>query len=237
LEFDKPLVPATLIRRYKRFLADVTLDDGTQLTVHTPNTGSMLGCQEPGSRVWLLESANTKRKYRFGWELVEAKPGVLVGINTGRSNHLVEEALRAGVVKPLAGYKEIRREVPLAGGKTRLDFYLDGHRSRPPCYLEVKNVTAAVTDQEAFFPDAVSSRATKHLHELQALLADGYRTALLFCVQRGDVARVRPAWEIDPVYAEALQQSRRLGIDIMAYAAEVTPQAVTLQRRLPVRVG
>ncbi len=237
MEFETPLKPATLLRRYKRFLADVELDDGSQITVHTPNTGSMLGCQEPGSRVWLLESANAKRKYRFSWELVETQPGVLVGINTNRSNYLVEEALRAGVVKPLAGYKDIRREVPLVGGKTRLDFLLDGHRRRPPCYLEVKNVTAAVTDQEAFFPDAVSSRATKHLQELQVLAAEGYRTALLFCVQRSDVVRVRPAWEIDPVYAEALRESRRLGIDVMAYGAEVTPQGVTLRQRLPVRVG
>jgi sugar fermentation stimulation protein A len=237
LDFETALVPATLIRRYKRFLADVAFDDGTETTVHTPNTGSMLGCQTPGSRIWLLPSTNPKRKYPFSWELVESLPGVLVGINTGRSNRLVEEALQARVIKPLAGYREIRREVTLEGGASRLDFLLSGHRQRPPCYLEVKNVTAAVSDREAFFPDAVSTRATKHLRELQQLLTQGYAAALVFCVQRADVGRVRPAWEIDPEYAKALKQSRRLGVQVMAYGAEVTLNAVTLMRRLPVRVG
>ena len=237
MDFETALVPATLIRRYKRFLADVEFDDGTEATVHTPNTGSMLGCQAPGSRIWLLPSANPKRKYAFSWELVESLPGVLVGINTGRSNRLVEEALRMGVIKPLAGYREVRREVSLESGTSRLDFLLSGHRRRPPCFLEVKNVTAAVSERDAFFPDAVSTRATKHLLELQQLLTEGYATALVFCVQRADVSRVRPAWEIDPVYAETLKQSRRLGVQVMAYGADVTPTGVTLIRRLPVRVG
>ena len=237
MDFETPLVPATLIRRYKRFLADVALDDGTETTVHTPNTGSMLGCQAPGSRVWLLPSANPKRKYLLSWELVESLPGVLVGINTGRSNRLVEEAIRAGVIKPLAGYREIRREVSLDNRASRLDFLLSGHRRRPPCFVEVKNVTAAVTERDAFFPDAVSTRATRHLLELQQLLREGYAAALVFCVQRADVNRVRPAWEIDPEYAKTLKQSRRLGVDVLAYGADVTPNAITLMRRLPVRVG
>jgi len=237
LDFETPLVPATLIRRYKRFLADVAFDDGTETTVHTPNTGSMLGCQEAGSRIWLLPSANPKRKYPFSWELVESLPGILVGINTGRSNKLVEEALHARVIKPLVGYPEVRREVTLDSGDSRLDFLLDGHRRRPPCFVEVKNVTAAVSQRDAFFPDAVSTRATKHLRELQHLVAEGYRAALVFCVQRADVNRVRPAREIDPEYANTLKQSRQLGVEIMAYGAEVTPTAVSLLRRLPVRVG
>lgn len=237
MQFESPLVPAVLRRRYKRFLADVILDDGRQITVHTPNTGSMLGCQEEGMRVWLLPASNPKRKYAFSWELVEAKPGVLVGINTGRTNRLVAEAVNAGLVAPLKGYGSLRPEVRVDGGTSRIDFLLADHLKRPDCYLEVKNVTAAVSGSTALFPDAVSVRATKHLDTLIRLKESGFRTALVFCVQRADVSRVRPAREIDPAYADALKRARDAGVEILAYGARVTPSAVELVRRLQVRAG
>lgn len=237
MQFESSLVPAILQRRYKRFLADVTLDDGSQITVHTPNTGSMLGCQDEGMRVWLLPASNPKRKYSFSWELVEAKPGVLVGINTGRTNSLVAEAVTAGLVVPLRGYGSLRREVAVDGGSSRIDFLLSDHPKRPDCYLEVKNVTAAVSGSTALFPDAVSARATKHLDTLITLKASGFRAALLFCVQRADVSRVRPAREIDPAYADALERARDAGVEVFAYGARVTPDTVELVRRLQVRPG
>lgn len=237
MQFEPTLVPAILRRRYKRFLADVTLEDGSEITVHTPNTGSMLGCQDAGMRVWLLPATNPKRKYAYSWELVEAKPGILVGINTGRSNSLVSEAISGGVVAPLQGYGSMRREVAVDGGTSRIDFLLSEHPKRPDCYLEVKNVTAAVSGSTALFPDAVSARATKHLETLVELKRAGYRTALLFCVQRTDVKRVRPAHEIDPTYADALRRARQAGVELFAYGANVSAQSVTLETRLQVRTG
>jgi sugar fermentation stimulation protein A len=175
MEYEQPLIPATLIRRYQRFLADVTSAQGEAFTVHCPNTGAMQGCQDPGSRVWLLPATNPNRKYPYSWELVEALPDVLVGINTGRSNRLVAEALDAGLIAPLRGYRQVRREVTVSHGgmRSRMDFLLSGHRRRPDCYLEVKNVTAAVDGGTALFPDAVSIRASKHLEALMALRGDG----------------------------------------------------------------
>lgn len=236
MEYEQPLITATLLRRYQRFLADVIPQTGQTMTVHCPNTGAMLGCQEPGSKVWLLPASNPRRKYPFSWELVEALPDVLVGINTGRSNRLVEEALTAGLIAPLRGYRQLRREVTITAGgeRSRMDFLLSAHRYRPDCYLEVKNVTAAVTDGTALFPDAVSIRATKHLTALMALVGLGLRAALVFCVQRADVRRVRPATEIDPRYAETLALAAERGVEIYAYRAQVSPRQVQLVKRLRV---
>lgn len=234
MKFEEPLLEAELIRRYKRFLADVILADGTETTVHCPNTGSMLGCQEPGSRVWLLPADNPKRKYPLGWELVEARASVLVGINTGRSNALVAEALERGLISELEGFGRTRREVKVEGTRSRIDFHLGEHPQEPDCYLEVKNVTAAVEDGCGFFPDAVSVRATRHVEELAERVAHGQRGALCFCVQRADVERVRPADEIDPVYGRALRRAVEAGVEVYALGASVTPQGVRLERRLPV---
>ena len=236
MEYEQRLIPATLVRRYQRFLADVVPENGGTLTVHCPNTGAMLGCQEPGARVWLLPAANPKRKYAFSWELVEALPDVWVGINTGRSNRLVQEALASGLLAPLRGYQEIRREVTVShGGETsRIDFLLAGHRRQPDCYLEVKNVTAALRDGTALFPDAVSARASKHLEALMALATEGYRAVLVFCVQRSDVVRVRPATDIDPLYGRTLAQAGASGVEVYAYGADVSPAQVQLVKRLRV---
>jgi sugar fermentation stimulation protein A len=233
VRFPVPLLEARLVKRYKRFLADVTLDDGTALTVHCPNTGSMLGCQTPGSRVWLSRSDNPKRKYAHTWELVELDGGVLVGINTGRSNALVREAIESGVIGELAGYAEIRPEVRYGNENSRVDFLLSGRQGA--CYLEVKNVTAAVDEGIALFPDAVSVRGTRHLRELIATLGEGGRRAVLcFCVQRADVREVRPADDIDADYGRTLREALAAGVQVIAYRAKLSPEAVALVERIPV---
>jgi len=237
MKFEVPLIEAKLVRRYKRFLADVILEDGTETTVHCPNTGSMLGCQSPDATVWLLPVDNPARKYPLGWELVEALPDVLVGINTGRSNALVAEALSRGLITELGGFGQIRREVKIEGTRSRMDFLLSEHPGEPDCYLEVKNVTATEDGGVGMFPDAVSTRATRHVEELAALVERGLRAALCFCVQREDVAVVRPADEIDPAYGRALRDAAACGVEVYALRATVTPQRVTLEHRIPVVLG
>ena len=237
MQFEAPLIRGTLVRRYKRFLADVVLEDGSETTVHCPNTGSMLGCRTPGSTVWLLPASNPARKYRLGWELIEVDPAILVGINTGRSNALVAEALDRGMIPELAAYGSVRREVMVPGTRSRIDFLLVGHPKEPDCYLEVKNVTAAVSGNIAFFPDAVSTRAVRHVDELAALASRGKRSAMCFCVQRADVSAVQPADGIDPAYGRALRRAVSGGVEVYALRAEVTMAGVRLEHRIPVDLG
>ena len=233
MQFSPPLVGATLIRRYKRFLADVRLDEGEEITVHCPNTGSLLGCRDAGARVWLSRSSNARRKYAFTWELVEISPGVIVGINTGRSNALVREAIDAGVIAELAGYDVVRAEVPYGDEGSRVDFLLG--RGDETCYLEVKNVTAAVEAGRALFPDAVSTRGTRHLRELARVAGmPGRRAVLCFCVQRADVEEVRPADAIDPAYGRALRAAIEAGVEVLAYRARPSPKGVALSDAVPV---
>lgn len=231
MRFETPLLSGTLIRRYQRFFADVRLDDGGTVTAHCPNTGSMLGCQTPGARVWLSRAANPARKLAYTWELVEAAPGVLVGIHTGRSNRLVEEAIRAGRFAPLAGYSGLRREVTC--GESRIDLVLAAP-GRPDCYVEVKNVTAAVDDGIALFPDAVSRRGEKHLRDLARLVGQGHRAAIFFCIQREDVQELRPADAIDPAYGRALREVMAAGVEAYACRAHVSTDAITLTTPVPV---
>lgn len=238
MKFAQALVPGRLVRRYKRFLADVELEGGGLVTAACPNTGSMLGCCEPGSRAWLSRSDSPTRKYRHTWELVEARPsgrgrGVMVGINTGLPNRLVAEAIEAGVIAELGGYAAIRREVPFGEERSRIDLVLESP-SRPACFVEVKNVTAAVEAGVALFPDAVSARGTKHLRELVRLKAQGLRPVLVFCVQRGDVDEVRPADAIDPLYGATLREAVAAGVEVMAWRAKVTARAIALETRIPV---
>ncbi|HQW39359.1 MAG TPA: DNA/RNA nuclease SfsA [Usitatibacteraceae bacterium] len=238
MKFAQALVPGRLVRRYKRFLADVELEGGGLVTAACPNTGSMLGCCEPGSRVWLSGSDSPTRKYRHTWELVEARPpgrgpGVMVGINTGLPNRLVAEAIEAGVIAELGGYAALRREVPFGEERSRIDLVLESP-SRPACFVEVKNVTAAVEAGVALFPDAVSARGTKHLRELVRLKAQGLRPVLVFCVQRGDVDEVRPADAIDPLYGATLREAVAAGVEVMAWRAKVTTREITLGTRIPV---
>ena len=229
-----PLLEGRLLRRYQRFLADVDTAAGI-LTAHCPNTGSMQGCAEPGMRVWLSPATNPARKLAWTWELVEALPGVVVGMHTGRSNALVREAIEAGRVPELAGYATIRPEVKYGEG-SRIDLLLTAP-GRPDCYVEVKNVTAAVAGRIGYFPDAVTTRGTKHLREMSAMVAAGHRAVLVFCVQRGDVDCVRPADHIDPVYGRTLREALAAGVEVIALGATVSPAGIELERRLAVETG
>lgn len=233
MKFDPPLLEARLIRRYKRFLTDVELEDGSLLTALCPNTGSLLGCQSPGSTVWLSRSHSATRKYAHTWELIRIESGTLVGINTQIANRLMEDAIRAGVVRELCGYDEIAREVRYGNERSRIDLLL-GASTDQLCYVEVKNVTAAVTGEVALFPDAVSVRGTKHLRELMLEVARGNRAVIAFCVQRADVSEVRPADAIDPAYGKTLREAIAKGVEALAYRASVTQKEIKLIDRIPV---
>lgn len=238
MTFDPPLVEGRLLRRYKRFLADVQLPDGEMITAHTANTGAMTGCAESGRRVWLSRSDNPKRKYPHTWELIEVRDGVLAGINTQLSNLLVREAIENGRVPELAGYGRIRSEVRYGEERSRIDLLLDSPDDEKSicCYVEVKNVTL-VDDGIARFPDAVSVRASKHLRELMSVVRAGQRAVIFFCVQRGDVREVRPADQIDPLYGETLREAVICGVECLAYGADVSAQEVALRRALPVALA
>lgn len=232
--FESSLQPAILLRRYKRFLADVRLPDGVEITVHTPNTGSMLGCSEPGSRVWLRDAGEGTRKYRYSWDMTETAEGVMVGVNTHLPNRLVTEGIESGLIAALSGYASIRPEVRYGVEKSRIDLLLQGAGERPDCYVEIKNVTTCDDGGAGFFPDAVSVRASRHLRELTEMVRQGQRAVIFFCVQRGDVQQVRPADEIDPHYGEALRAALAAGVEAMAWRARVTPAEIVLERALPV---
>lgn len=226
------LLEGRLIRRYKRFLADVELADGTVITAHTPNTGSMMGLTRPGSRVWLRDSRNPKRKYPLSWILVETRPGVLVGIDTGMANHLVRETVESGSIPALQGYQRIRREVRYGNERSRVDLLLESD-TRPRCYVEVKNVTLVENDH-AFFPDAVTERGRKHLRELAGRVAAGERGVIFFCIQRHDAKLLRPADHIDPAYGKMLREAVALGVEAIAWRATVTVKEIRLDTPLPV---
>lgn len=232
MRFNQALIQGTLIKRYKRFLADVELDDGSIVTAHTPNTGSMLGCCEPGSRVWLSNSDNPKRKYALSWELVEVAPGVLVGINTGLPNKLVREGIQDGTVKELQGYDAIRQEIRYGAENSRIDLLLEGG-GKPDCYVEIKNVTLA-QEGIGYFPDAVSERGSKHLRELAEVAAGGKRAVICFCVQRKDVFEVRPADSIDGIYGATLRQAIDAGVQAIAWRAYVSVDEIRIDTKLPV---
>ncbi len=236
MKFSPPLAEAILLRRYKRFLADVRLPDGGEITLHCPNTGAMVGCAESGSRVCYSLSNNPARKYPGTWELVETAGRHLACINTARANALVEEALRAGHIAALAGYSELRREVVIGGEGSRLDFVLSGHALRPDehCHVEVKSVTLALADGSGAFPDAVTTRGTRHLRELLALREQGQRAVLFFCVQHTGIACVRPAAHIDPLYADTLRQAVAGGVEVMAWRSAIDVQGMHLQHSIPV---
>jgi len=236
VKFSPLLREARLIKRYKRFLADVVLPDGSCTTLHCPNTGSMLGCASSGSRVWYSHSANPARKYPGTWELVEVAQGHLAGINTGLANRLVEEALHREVIAPLLGYTTLQREVPYGEEGSRIDFLLTGHTQRPDekCYVEVKNVTMGLGNGDGAFPDAVTARGVKHLRELVSMRARGHRAMLVFCVQHSGIERVRPAYEIDPVYAAMLRTAKAAGVELSAWRARMSSEEIVLDTELPV---
>ncbi len=233
MEFSQPLIEGRLLKRYKRFLADVELKNGEVITAHTANTGAMAGCSEPGSRVWLSISDNPKRKYPHSWEIVEVAPGVLCGINTLLGNHLVNEAIVADRIPELKGYAHIRREVPYGEERSRIDLLLEPSGFAPPCYVEVKNVTLA-DNGVALFPDAVTVRGTKHLRELTHVVEQGARAVIFYCVQRNDCREFRPAETIDAVYAQTLREAMEKGVEAVACQADVCVAGIHLTKAIPV---
>ena len=225
------LIPGTLIKRYKRFLADIELEDGSTVTVHCPNSGSMKGCAAPGSPVLLSRSSNQGRKYPLTWELVQVN-SFWVGINTSRPNGLVNEAIGNGTVTELQGYTSIRPEVTY-GEHSRIDLLLEGPLGR--CFVEVKNATM-IAGNRALFPDAVTTRGQKHLNELMRVVREGNRGVIFFTVQRGDCESVSPADGIDPEYGRLLRMALSCGVEAFAYRALITPEEILLTRHLPVIV-
>lgn len=228
MKITQPCIEGRLIKRYKRFLADIELADGRTITAHTPNTGSMKGCAEPGSRVWVYDTQNPARKYVYSWDLVEDAEGNLVGIHTGRPNYLVHEAIETGVITELYGYDKIKLEAKYFDTGTRFDLLLTGHPSQKDCFVEVKNVTAKRSAQQAIFPDAVTMRGQKHLSMLEDAVLRGYRAVMVYCIQREDVTSFSPAFEIDPVYADAVIHARDNGVELYAYKSEISPEEITL---------
>ncbi len=234
MRFPDPLIPATLLRRYKRFLADVRLETGEEVTAHCANPGSMLGLAQEGAAVWLSPARNPKRKLKYSWELVEVDGGrgpTLVGINTAHPNAIVAEAIAAGRIAPLAGYDHLRREVRY-GSRSRVDILLEtGDGAR--CYVEVKNVHLSRRPGLAEFPDAVTARGARHLAELAAMVAEGHRAVMVYLIQRGDAERFALAGDIDPAYAEAFERARAAGVEALAYGCAMSPEEITLARAVP----
>lgn len=231
------LFGAQLIQRYKRFLADVILANGETITVHCPNTGSMKNCIQPMSPCWYSTSANATRKYPNTLEVVTTPSGNLAGINTARSNGLVEAAIRTGVINELQGYDTIHREVVYGSEKSRVDFVLE--RGDENCYVEVKNVTLMEAKGQGLFPDAVSARGTKHLRELIQMVRENHRAVLVFCVQHTGIEWVEPADAIDPLYGKILREAIAAGVEVIAYGAMINPEAseLVLKYKLPVRLN
>jgi len=236
MRFPSPLSRGVLLRRYKRFLADVRLADGAEVTASVPNTGSMLGLCEPGSIIWLSHSTSATRKYSHTWELIETDLGrgpTLVGINTSLPNKLVEEAVWAGSIPELGGYQKLRREVKY-GLASRIDLLLE-HADGRLCYVEVKNVHMSRKPGLAEFPDCVSERAAKHLVELSQMVRDGHRAVMVYLVQRADTLAFQLAGDKDPKYQAAFAAARADGVEALVYACTVTTSAIEVAKRLPLR--
>lgn len=232
MRFQTPLIPARLVRRYKRFLADAELDEGTVVTAHCPNPGSMLGLKEPGLRIWLEPNDDPKKKLKFGWRLAELPDGHWSGIDTAVPNRIVGEALNAGWITELAGYSEIRAEVPY-GTRSRVDFMARGP-GLPDAFIEVKNVHLRRSGDCAEFPDSVTARGTKHLGELMRVVEEGGRAIMLYVVQRTDCTRFRLAGDIDPTYASAFDDARTAGVEMLCYGTTISNYGVDLAGKLPV---
>ncbi len=227
-----PLITGTLIRRYKRFLADIALEDGRQVTAHCPNTGSMQACSEPGRRVYLSVHDNPKRKYPYTWELIDM-PDSLVGVNTLVPNRLVKHAVSRDVIPQLRGYETVRSEVRV-GANSRMDLMLSGPGASR-CYVEIKNCTL-VRERIALFPDAVTARGLKHLQELARHVGPQTRSVIFIFVQRMDAHAFEPAEAIDPAYGRGLRRAVAAGVELMAYDVRIDPEKIGLGRSLPCRL-
>lgn len=237
MKFETPLVPGKLIQRYKRFLADVLTAGGVTVTASCPNTGSMLGLTRPGSTVWLSESDSPTRKYRHTWEMIEDDLGSgphLVGINTGKPNALVAEAIGLGSIPELGGYGALRREVKYGGENSRIDLLLSGGRDERPCYVEIKNVHLMRQAGLAEFPDCKTDRGAKHLRELSVMAAQSNRAVMVFLVQRGDAETFRLAGDLDPAYAAAFQAAAAAGVEMLCYRCKLSPTEIAVDRRIEI---
>ncbi|MEN8204025.1 MAG: DNA/RNA nuclease SfsA [Bacteroidota bacterium] len=230
MEFRNELVHGRLIKRYKRFLADVRLDDGSEVTAHCTNSGSMKSCLEDNAEVWLTPVDDPKRKTRFTWEMILIG-GDWVGINTSNPNALAFEWISLGIIPGLEGMSSLRREVQWED--SRFDLYGEGPSG--PCFIEVKNVTLKEGDR-ALFPDAVTERGRKHLNTLIRVKKSGMRALMLYVVQRTDVKLFSPAREIDPRYGKALDEAVRQGVEIIVAQAKVTPKSIAFNRTLPIEL-
>ena len=243
MNFDPPLQSGTLIKRYKRFLADVQSPEQGDFTIHCPNTGSMKNCAEPGFGVWFSRSDNPKRKYANTWELAKDDQGHMIGINANLANKLVKEAILSGVIVELTGYDSVQSEVKYGIENSRIDLLLTAE-DRPNCYVEVKSVTLldecsgnhseqkADKKGQGLFPDAVSTRGQKHLRELAEVAQHGERAVLFFCVQHSGISSVAAAVEIDPAYAASLREARLAGVEVLVYGCDLSPTEIRVSRPL-----
>ena len=229
MNYPQPLLRGTLIRRYKRFLADVLLDDGAIVTAHCANTGSMLSLLEPDAIVWLSRSDNPKRKLQYTWELVTAR-GALVGINTSLPNKIVAASIASGAMPELSGYQTVRPEQKY-GRNSRIDLLLQDSE-RPDCYVEIKSVTLSRQQGLAEFPDARTTRGQKHLKELSDVAAGGGRAVMLYLVQRDDCEQLALAKDLDPDYADGLADAQQAGVEVLCYACRVSPEGIYPVRKL-----
>ena len=233
MRFPTPLIPARLLRRYKRFLADCLLEDGTEVTVHCPNPGAMLGLKDEGARIWLLPNDDPKKKLKYGWRLVELPEGHFAGIDAGLPNRLVKEALAEGGIKALTGYSETKPEQRYGAENSRIDFLLN-EPGRPDAYVEVKNCHLRREGDWAEFPDCVTARGAKHLRELAAIAQAGGRAVMLYVVQRTDCALFRLAADLDPAYARAFDAARDVGVEVLCHGTDISPDGIRLTGPLPV---
>ncbi|SIQ77647.1 sugar fermentation stimulation protein A [Shewanella morhuae] len=234
MEFAPPLQQGILLRRYKRFLADVQLSNGSEITLHCPNTGSMRNCLYPGETVWFSTSDNPKRKYAHTWELMTTPNGSLIGIHSSQANALAEDAINKGIISELTGYDSLSREVKYGDENSRIDILLQAAQ-KPACYIEVKSCTL-LEDGQGYFPDAVSLRGQKHLRELMHMVSLGHRAVLLFVVQHSEITCVAPAAHIDPEYAKLLKIAVLSGVEVLAYRCEISPTEINLAYPCVVRV-
>ena len=234
MKFPTPLFKGVLLKRYKRFLADIRLEDGQEITAHCANPGSMLGVAVEGALVWVSQHDGKTRKLPYSWELIDLD-GVLIPINTSNPNKIAFEAVEGGVIPELTGYASIRREVKY-GDSSRIDLLLEGGRRRTLCYVEIKNVHLSREKGLAEFPDSVTARGAKHLGELIKVAENGARAVMLFIVQRSDCHRFQPAADLDPKYSALLAEAAANGVEILCYDCEVTHSEVVLRKPLEVEI-
>lgn len=229
MKFEPALEPATLIQRYKRFLADITLPGGSERTIHCANTGAMTGCATPGNAVWYSTSDNPKRKYPNSWELTETAQGHRICINTARANQLAVEAIQSGTIGELQGYDQLQTEVKYGNENSRIDILLNSE-NKPKCYIEVKSVT--LLDEklagQGYFPDAVTTRGQKHLRELSEMAQSGHRAVLLFTVLHSGIEKVSAAHHIDAKYSQLLKTAQEQGVEVLCYKAEISNSEMKL---------